>query len=131
MSLPREPFSWDEDGDRPVPLDDSGFSASEPPEVPVVLTEAEKVVREAQEAMGRQDTDPIVVPPSPVSPEVTKPQGPSRRVGRRMARGSLIAVTAVGCLLAFAHGWSVGAQAGTGDQVDSCDVHHCSEEPGR
>lgn len=131
MSLPREPFSWDEDGDRPVPLDDSGFSTSEPPEVPVVLSEAEKVVREAQEAIGRQDTDPIVVPQSPVSPEVTKPQRPSRRVSRRMARGSLAAFTAIGCLLAFAHGWSVGAQAGTGDRVDSCDVHHCSEEPGR
>jgi hypothetical protein len=123
MSLPREPFSWDEDGDRPVPLDGSGFSASEPPEVPVVLTEAEKVVREAQEA--------IVVPQSPVTPDVSEPQRPSRRVSRRVARGSLVAVTAVGCLLAFAHGWSVGAQASTGDQADSCDVHHCSEEPGR
>lgn len=131
MSLPREPFSWDEDGDRPVPLDASGFSASEPPEVPVVLTEAEKVVREAQEAIGRQDTDPIVVPQGPVTPDASEPQRPSRGVSRRMARGSLVAVTAVGCLLAFAHGWSVGAQAGLADQVDSCDVHHCSEEPGR
>lgn len=130
MSLSREPFSWDDEGDQPVPLDDRGLR-DEIAEEPVVLQEAEAVVREAQDVIARQDTDPTIMLPEP--PSTTREavaDGPSRDIPRRTPR-ALVVTVALGCLLAFAHGWSVGSSPEANASVDSCDRSHCSEEPGR
>jgi hypothetical protein len=132
MSVPREPFSWD-DEDRPVPLgaptpEDPGLASP-----PQILSDAETVVLEAQEAIGRQDTDPAIsIPPTRARSCLTSPSEPtaprSFRISDPRLRKSLVAVLVIGCVLSFAHGWSAGARAG--ERSDgSCDHHHCHTDP--
>jgi hypothetical protein len=131
MNLPREPFSWDGDGDLPVPL---GPSTPELPVTAQILSEAETVVRDAQAAIGRQDTDPTVTIPARSSDGL----GPgSRRIdlitkfARPLSRRSLAVTLTVGCALAFLHGWSVGARAAEPPPANSCDAHHCQADPSK
>lgn len=129
VSLPREPFSWEGENDLPVPLD-----GSTPDEAEVVspdtLSAAETVVRVAQQAIAREDTDPTTV--MPVLHKGVAPRGVSQlmvRVARRPSPRSLGLLTAVGCALAFVHGWSVGARAAERPSPQSCVAHHCQVDP--
>lgn len=113
VSLPREPFSWEGENDLPVPLDGSTPNEAEVVS-PDTLSAAETVVRVAQQAIAREDTDPTTV--MPVLHKGVAPRGVSQlmvrvRVARRPSPRSLGLLTALGCALAFAHGWSVGARA--------------------
>lgn len=123
MNLPREPFSWDGDDDRPVPPDDlwsgqDSWKASD---------EAELIVRDAQAAIAREDTDPNISTPKPErGPEadfrVSLRQDPLQAINWRRVRRSLVAVA---CLLAFAHGWATGASEHRGFPSGACGVNHC------
>lgn len=128
MSLPREPFSWEGDDDIPIPLDDAGLDVPESREGEEVLVVAESVVRDAQDAIARQDTDPTLTLPDPV-PEVLAaavPHSP-RRFPAPAPRAVKAALLAAGCAVAFAHGWSVGATAAAGEPPSTCDANHCSQ----
>lgn len=127
MSLPREPFSWDGDDDVPVPLDDAGFDHPQPREAEEIVVVAESVVRDAQDAIARQDTDPTLTLPDPEEPATDVALAPSRFRARvtRVLKASLLAA---GCALAFAHGWSVGATAVAGEPPATCDANHCSQD---
>ena len=119
MKTPREPFSWEGDDDEPVSPDDLlGISG------PKIVDEAETVVLEAQQAIGREDTDPFITVPELGESESRVP-GLIAAVDRSISRRRLLAGLAVVCLLAFVHGWSMGstrAQAAP----SSCDSNHCS-----
>ncbi len=129
MTAPREPFSWDQDGDLPIPL---GIPTSDDVEIPVshqILSEAETVVRDAQGAIGRQDTDPTITIPDTDSGKSAKgsPQVVARpRVS--LSRRSLVITLTVACAFAFLHGWSVGARAKQ-PPPRTCDAHHCPVDP--
>ena len=127
MSLPREPFSWDGD-DVPVPLDDAGLDFPGCGGAEDVLVVAESVVNDAQDAIARQDTDPTLTLPEP---DLTEPayESPSSvpRSRPRFPRALKATLLAVGCALAFVHGWSVGAPAEAGEPASTCDAHHCSQ----
>ena len=130
MSLPREPFSWDGENDQPVPLeseiDDEARVAS-----PDILSEAETVVRAAEQQIAREDTDPTieipfdkgVVPPGTVGPQIATGVASSR-----FSKG-LTLLTAAGCVVAFTHGWSAGAKAAGRPPPKSCGAHHCQVDP--
>ncbi len=127
MRLPREPFSWDGDDDLPVPLDGLGSSDSpEPTPAGEVLAVAESVVRDAQEAISRQDTDPNVILAEHARgrPRSNEPRA-RERFQPRLSRAHRAALLSLGCALAFAHGWGVGATADA--SPSSCDRHHCSQ----
>jgi hypothetical protein len=129
MSLPREPFSWSGDEDRPIPLDGS---THDQPDLPVsqILSEAETVVRDAQEAIGRQDTAPTIT--IPVSGSDHLADGSVRTRSRpSLSRRSLAVTLTLGCALAFLHGWSVGASATEHPPARSCDAHHCPVDPSK
>ena len=130
MSLPREPFSWDDERDQPVPLesvsDDEARVVSSD-----ILSEAETVVRMAQEEIAREDTDPTIeIPPAK---DVIKLQagGPQALTGPANSRSpkGLTILTAIGCVLAFIHGWSAGAGASGRPPPKSCVAHHCQVDP--
>jgi hypothetical protein len=114
MNLPREPFAWDGEEDLPVPL---GTSTPNDPGHPVssqILSEAETVVRDAQAAISRQDTDPTIPLTNPARPSDDSGPGDRRidlmtRLVRPLSRRSLAVTLMMGCALAFIHGWSVGA----------------------
>ena len=126
MSLPRERYSWDGDDDVPVRLDDSGC-VLEPSPAGDTIAVAESAGRDAQEAITRQDRDPTSTLPEPLAAEpVNKPPRSVQRLRERMPRAFKAAVLAVGCALAFAHGWNVGATAEAGVDPAPCDAHHCS-----
>lgn len=124
MRLPREPFSWDEgEGEEPIFLDDP--SAKMNPEAlgeAAVVAAAESHVREAQEALARQDTDPYSVEGSaPNGAPAVRSLRLRRQTLARSLRACLIAVL---CAMAFAHGWSRGsAQAAA-----SCEPSHCTSD---
>lgn len=128
MSLPREPFAWDQGDDLPVPLEDSNL------EVPVtaqILSDAERVVLDAQADIARQDTDPTVTIPT-VTSDDPAPATPliNFRVARSLSHRGLAISLAFGCALAFLHGWSVGASA-AGPRSQSCVSHHCQTDPSK
>lgn len=129
MSLPREPFSWDGD-DVPVPLDDAALDFPRSGETEEVLVVAESVVRDAQDAIARQDTDPTLTIPEPVpaEPAIEASSRPPWSLRERTPRAVKAALLALGCALAFAHGWSVGATAEAGEPPATCDAHHCSQD---
>lgn len=130
MTLPREPFSWDGAEDLPVPLDAPTPDEPECAASPQILSEAETLVREAQEAIGRQVTDPTISIPAPavacgdVGEESERSLSMTRAV-RSLSRRSLAIALTVGCAFAFLHGWSVGATAAEHSHASSCDTHHC------
>ena len=121
MRLPREPFSWDGDGDEPVSLNGPVGDADASGEL---INEAEAVVREAQDAMAREDTDPYMTIPHDVVPPPPSAPGQGRtgsRLMHRVSRRTLALLLTGSCVLAFAHGWTVGsAHAAT-----PCDPAHC------
>lgn len=121
MTGPRDPFSWDGE-DEPIPLHDlpGGEASLE------VLIVAEDVVRDAQESIARQDTDPTLDLPSLRGQVNSSFPGESgtfaARIDRALPRRAVLALLA-GCLLAFAHGWHVGARAAG---IGECGPRHCS-----
>ena len=121
MRLPREPFSWDGDGEEPVSLNEPGGDADASGEL---INEAEAVVREAQDAIAREDTDPYltiphhVVPPPPSTPGQGRTGSP---LMHRVSRRTLAILLTSSCVLAFAHGWSVGSA----HAAPPCDSPHC------
>jgi hypothetical protein len=132
MSLPREPFSWERGGDIPVPLGAATPNDSEPLVSAEILNDAETVVRSAEEAMSRQDTDPAITFPVFPAHGSTQRAGsayPDARFIGLLSRRTLTAILAMGCTLAFAHGWSVGAKAVEPSPSASCDANHCHAHP--
>jgi hypothetical protein len=126
MSLPREPFSWEGNNEQPVPLDRSGPNDAKPM-APDILSEAETVVRAAQQAIGREDTQPTITIPVPdrgVITSIVSRRFPGRTDGAR-SLSALALVTTAGCAVAFLHGWSVGANTAEGAPSRSCVPHHC------
>ncbi len=126
MNLPREPFAWDEGDDLPVPLDDSNLEA---PVSSQILSDAERVVRDAQADIARQDTDPTITVPADVSDDPA-PASPliDFRLARPLSHRGLAVALAFACALAFLHGWSAGASA-AGARSQSCVSHHCPTDP--
>ena len=127
MTVPRRPFSWEGDDD-PVPLHHSPSGPG--PGVPAdIADEAETVVRDAQEEMARQDTDPyMTVPPEVIAPpagEEFSGSGLRHHLDRSLSRRGLATLAVVTCLFAFAHGWVTGASASPGSTGSACDADHC------
>lgn len=125
MNLPREPFAWDEGGDLPVPLGGSNL------EVPVsaqILSDAERVVLDAQADIARQDTDPTITIPAGTSDDAA-PASPliNFSSARSLSHRGLAITLAFACALAFLHGWSVGASAAS-PPSQSCGSHHCPND---
>ena len=120
MRLPREPFSWDGDGEEPVslnPVGDAGAAGE-------LINEAESVVRGAQDAIAREDTDPYMTIPVDVVPPPPSPPGPGRTplpLTLRVSRRTLALLVSGSCVLAFAHGWTVGSASA----APPCDSAHC------
>ena len=130
MSLPREPFSWEGEDDRPVPLE-GGIPDEVRVVSPDILSEAETVVRAAQQEMAREDTDPTIEIPldsGVMTPETVGPRIVKALPTSRSPRG-LTVLTAIGCVLAFIHGWSAGAKAAGRPPPNSCVAHHCQVDP--
>lgn len=128
MNLPREPFAWDEGDDLPVPLGDPDV---EVPVTPQILSDAERVVLDAQAEIARQDTDPTITIPTNDSDEPT----PASRLidftaARSLSHRGLAITLAFACVLAFLHGWSAGASA-AGPRSQSCVAHHCQTDPSK
>ena len=119
MRTPREPFSWDGDDDELVSpeilLGSSG---------PKIVNEAETFLLEAQEAIGREDTNPSITVPGLGK---TGPRVPSLAavMDRSISRRKLLAGLAVVCLFAFVHGWSVRS-ASAQEASSTCVSDHCS-----
>lgn len=129
MSLPKQPFSWDDDRDEtPIPLGENdgdevvGMTAA-------VVEEAEVVVREAQDAIARQDTDPVI-PLSLLASGTKEFAARLSAAGRRDLHSSsgtrrrpLKAVTVVAaCAIAFAHGWHQGSVAAAHEAASESSV---------
>lgn len=116
MRLPRQPYSWDEGDDHPIPADLLGDSveASDEP-----IARAEMVVREAQDAIAREDTDPAI----PVARQLVVDASFDR--DSRLPKRALVAV---GCVLAFSHGWITGASSGSG-YGNACSTESCASVP--
>ena len=110
MKLPREPFSWDGgEEEEPIPVTEDGLA---------VLAAAESHVRAAQEALGRQDTDPAVIDLREPDLLVAEPPSPVP-VGGRALR---LALVVVACTVAFTHGWQHGAAQANPPR---CESTHC------
>ena len=105
MSLARQPFDWTGPDDEPVFLDAAPWEGLSREDGKGVLVEAEHVSRHAQEAIGRQDTDPSATRP----PLRAEPR--SGLVVSSLSRPKLVLLLSVSCGLAFAHGWMTGASA--------------------
>lgn len=123
MSLPREPFDWAGPDDEPIFL---GALPSEPPrsgEAPSVLVTTEDVVRGAQEAISRHDTDPSISTPSPLP--AFQGATASGLMARSFSRRTLALLLTMSCGLAFAHGWITGARARPDSHSRPCDADHC------
>jgi hypothetical protein len=132
MSLPSEPFSLEGGDDIPVPLDAATPDDPEPLLSAEILNDAETVVRNAREAISRQDTDPAITLPVIPAHGLTQRAGspyPLARFNGLLSRRTLTAILAMGCALAFAHGWSVGAKAVEPSPAVSCDANHCHAYP--
>jgi hypothetical protein len=127
MTTPRQPFSWDEDREeRPVPLE--GASEGLSPVARDIAAEAEDLVRASQEAIAREDTEPVM-------PIVNIPHGESVAAfapspigshGSRLHAGpnrKAIAAVVLACCLAFIHGWDQGSHV-----VASANGHPRGEE---
>lgn len=113
MRLPRQPYSWDEGDNRPVPpehLEDPSEVRGEGP-----IASAEMVVREAQDAIAREDTDPAI-------PQAVRTTTDGRLEELRPRR---IALVAAGCVLAFFHGWVTGSPPGPSGHTNSCGMDAC------
>lgn len=123
MSLPREPFDWTGPDDEPISLDAMSFEHPQSEGTERVLVEAEGVVRSAQEAIARQDTDPSVTIPAPST--VLRVESRSGLMGGPISRRSLAVLLTAGCGLAFAHGWTTGVSASLKPRPQSCDASHC------
>lgn len=123
MSLPREPFDWTGPDDEPISLDATSFEHPQSEGTERVLVEAEGVVRSAQEAIARQDTDPSVTIPSPST--VLRVESRSGLMVRSISRRSLAFLLTASCGIAFAHGWTTGASARPNPHSQSCDGRHC------
>ena len=116
MRLPREPFSWDGE-DEPIPLNEG-----EPGDAGIVQ-DAEAVVREAQEDLARQDTDPYMTIPPSVETEALSGGPRTQPLPNPAARRAILAaVLSASCFIAFAHGWATGARANT------CGPTHCDDD---
>jgi hypothetical protein len=117
MRTPRQPFSWHGDDENPIaPEDLLGVVG------PKIIDEAEAVVLQAQDAIGRQDTDPFMTLPEQAQGSVERRIS---RLQRPVSRRALIATLLLACVLAFAHGWSVGS-SGALAASSNCDSDHCS-----
>ena len=116
MRLPREPFSWDGE-DEPIPL-----SEGEPSDVEIVQ-HAETVVREAQEEIARQDTDPFMtIPPGIERGDELSPGPRTRSLSRHAVRRAVVAAFLLAsCLIAFTHGWATA-------RADICGPTHCDDD---
>lgn len=114
MKLPREPFSWDggEDED-PVPVTEDGLA---------VLAAAESHVRTAQYALAREDTDPAVIDLREPDPSALAEPPGRLPIGGRALRLALLAVV---CMAAFAHGWQHGAAQASPAR---CESTHCGPD---
>jgi hypothetical protein len=123
MSLPREPFDWTGPEDEPISLDATPLESVRSEGAESVLVEAEDVVRGAQEAIARQDTDPSVTLPSPST--LLRVESRSGLIGGSISRRSLAFLLTASCGLAFAHGWTTGASARPDPHSQSCDASHC------
>lgn len=129
MRLPREPFSWDEDGDVPVGLGPPTSPKPEPALSSQILSEAESVVRAAQEAIAREKTN-LDTSPEPDGGVPSSQPSPRKGFVRPISRGALAIILIVACALSFLHGWSVGAKA---EQLPtrSCDADPCQVDPSK
>lgn len=119
MSAPREPFDWSGSGDEPIPLDARSLESPRSDGSESVLVEAEEVVRSAQEAIARQDTDPS---------NALQPSLESRvrlAATRSLSLRTLALLLTMSCGLAFAHGWTTGAKGRPRPQPHLCDAGHC------
>ena len=117
MRLPREPFSWDGE-DEPIPLNEPKAGEAE------IVQDAETVVREAQEELARQDTDPYMTIPPAIETGGELSGGPRTRSLLKPAvrRAAVAALLSASCLIAFTHGWATGARAG------ACGPTHCDDD---
>ena len=144
MTLPKEPFAWDEEPDEaPVPLvggtgESAGDEAVHPPAA--IVEEAEVVVREGQDAIAREETDPAIplsLLATHAAPFAASPTHAEASVVSR-SRLKKIAVIAA-CAMAFAHGWHQGSRRAEPQAASQsfpvqgsstlCEPDHCPAEP--
>lgn len=106
--------------DRPIPIDDLMRDMSQD-SAAAAVTSAETAVLEAQDAIGRQTTDPYMTLP----PLLSEEKGLKVLLRRRVAPSIALLLLIVGCVAAFASGWESGMPAARG-----CDRAHCRFENG-
>lgn len=117
MRLPRQPFSWDDEDERPIPLSEPSGDSAEA-RSSRILEEAERLVRDAQDGLARQDTDPLIrIPPKPsgvaapaLATSIERAQ--EALMTRLLSRHAGAVLLALSCVVAFGHGWSVGSSSG-------------------
>ena len=125
MTLPREPFSWDGEDEQPVPLNPQDFDPGIT-EASAIVGEIKIAVGDARDASARQATDPAISHPVEAAKPPVNAFGGQGGVGGRALRGSALVISLVlGCLLAFAHGWTTGASARNDSPSGFCDAAHC------
>ena len=102
MTDPQHHFGSIDPEDRPVPL--------VPDPADDVLGIAERLVREAQQEIGREDTEPsvAVIPPLTTAEPHAAGPAPWRPASPRLK----VAVLVVTTVAAFLHGWHQGASTG-------------------
>ncbi len=121
MTDPQHHFGSVDPEDRPVPLvPDPAEDLTTSAAAGDVLGVAERLVRMAQQEIGREDTEPsmaAIALSTSAGPEAVV--APIRRVSRRL-KVTLIALATVA---AFLHGWQHGESTATTAAVSRTGIH--------